>query len=60
MMPMAVPPGMDVNQMQQIMLSNQLIMSMNPQFQNQNPNGNQGNKEMKGEKYPLIQKIKKL
>ena len=34
---MMVPlPGMDVNQMQQIMLSNQLMMSMNPGFQNPN------------------------
>ena len=50
MVPMAVPPGMDMNQMQQIMLSNQLMMSMNPQFQSQTQNGNQGNKEMKGDK----------
>ena len=28
MMPMMVPPGMDMNQMQQIMLSNQLMMGM--------------------------------
>ena len=35
-MPMVVPPGMDVNQMQQIMLNNQLMMNMNPGFQNGN------------------------
>ena len=28
MMPMVIPPGMDMNQMQQIMLSNQLMMGM--------------------------------
>ena len=38
MMPMFVQPNMDMNQMQQIMLSNQLMMGMgmNPGFQNQN------------------------
>ena len=50
MVPMAVPPGMDMNQMQQIMLSNQLMMSMNPQFANQNQNAMQGKPDTQGEK----------
>ena len=48
MMPMVVPPGMDMNQMQQIMLSNQLMMSLNPGLQN--PNMNQGKKNMEIDK----------
>jgi hypothetical protein len=54
--PMMVPmmmPGMDMNQMQQLMLSNQLMMGMgmNPAMPNQNlnqnnPNATQGKNEM--------------
>ncbi len=45
-MPMFVQPNMDMNQMQQIMLSNQLMMGMgmNPGFQN--PNMTQGKNDM--------------
>ena len=50
MVPMAIPPGMDMNQMQQVMLSNQIMMSMNPQFQNQNQNVMQGKPDMQGDK----------
>ena len=53
MVPMMLPPGMDMNQMQQIMLSNQLMMGMgmNPAMPNQNlnqnnPNATQGKNEM--------------
>ena len=52
MVPM-VMPGMDMNQMQQLMLSNQLMMGMgmNPAMPNQNlnqnnPNATQGKNEM--------------
>ena len=45
---MSPPPGMDMNQMQQIMLSNQLMMSLNPGLQN--PNMNQGKKNMEIDK----------
>ena len=36
MMPMMIPQGMDMNQMQQLMMSNQLMMGMgiNPSMQN--------------------------
>ena len=46
MMPMFVQPGVDMNQMQQIMLSNQLMMGMgmNPGFQN--PNMTQGKNDV--------------
>ena len=45
MVPMMVPPGMDMNQMQQIMLGNQLMMGMgmNPNMANQNLNQNNPN-----------------
>lgn len=42
MMPMMIPPqGMDYNQMQQLMMSNQLMMGMgiNPNFQPEPNNG---------------------
>ena len=53
MMVPLVMPGMDMNQMQQLMLSNQLMMGMgmNPAMPNQNlnqnnPNATQGKNEM--------------
>ena len=50
MMPLAIPPGMSMSQMQQVMLSNQLMMGLNPGFQNQNQNVTQEKKEMQDEK----------
>ena len=50
MMPLVVPPGMNMNQMQQVMLSNQLMMGLNPGFQNQNQNVIQGKKEIQDAK----------
>ena len=50
MMPMFVQPNMDINQMQQIMVSNQLMMKMgiNPGFQN--PNLTQGKNDAQDNK----------
>ena len=50
MMPLAIPPGMSMSQMQQVMLSNQLMMGLNPGFQNQNQNVIQGKKEIQDAK----------
>ena len=46
MVPMMLPPGMDMNQMQQIMLSNQLMMGMGMNPNLGNPNLNQNNQNM--------------
>ena len=48
MMPMMVPPGMDMNQMQQIMLSNQLMMGMG--VPGGIPQPSQDNKQMEVDK----------